>query len=332
MHTHLNTAVPGRISCERIQPTRTIASLSEDVTRGLFAAPRTLPPKYFYDEHGSILFDRICDVPEYYPTRTEGALLREIADAVIERAQPERITELGSGTSRKTRHLFDACDRLGWHPLYAPVDVCDEILVASGESLSADYDWLEVRPLVGDYTAGLGNLPRPSTRNLVVFLGGTIGNFAAADALDFLREVRATMTAGDSLLLGADRVKEPEVLHAAYNDDAGLTAAFNLNVLRVLNRELGADFDLAGFEHYAHFNPLESRIEMHLIAMRDQHVNFAGLGERLQFREGDNILTEISRKFTRAQLEDLLNDAGFRVTEHYESNGPKFSLVLAQPA
>ncbi|MGE0483267.1 MAG: L-histidine N(alpha)-methyltransferase [Gammaproteobacteria bacterium] len=332
MHQTVNTATINRIACETIRPTRPVSSLSEDVTRGLFCAPRSLPPKYFYDERGSLLFDRICDVPEYYPTRTESALLEEIAAEVIEHSQPARIVELGSGTSRKTRHLFDACDRLGCHPLYAPVDVCDEILVASGEALSVDYRWLDVRPLVGDYTAGLGNLPRRAGRNLVVFLGGTIGNFAPADARDFLREVRATMSAGDSLLLGADRVKEPDVLHAAYNDDAGLTAEFNLNVLRVLNRELGADFDLDAFEHYAHFNPLESRIEMHLIAMRDQSVRFAGVDATIDFHEGDNILTEISCKFTRTALEELLVETGFRVDRHYESAGLKFSLVLAQPA
>ncbi|MCB1747292.1 MAG: L-histidine N(alpha)-methyltransferase [Gammaproteobacteria bacterium] len=332
MQPTLNTAATPRIACAAMRPTRPVSSLSEDVARGLFSAPRSLPPKYFYDERGSLLFDRICDVPEYYPTRTESALLEEIAGEVIGHSQPARIVELGSGTSRKTRHLLDACDRMGCHPLYAPVDVCDEILVTSGEALSVDYQWLDVRPLVGDYTAGLGNLPRREGRNLVVFLGGTIGNFAPGDARDFLREVRTTMSAGDSLLIGADRVKEPDVLHAAYNDDAGLTAEFNLNVLRVLNRELGADFDLGGFEHYAHFNPLESRIEMHLIAMRNQVVRLDGFDGALEFHEGDNILTEISCKFTRAALEELLVETGFEVDRHYESAGLKFSLVLARPA
>ena len=328
---NVNTALSTPIACEPIRPTRIVPSLSEDVARGLFGAPRTLPPKYFYDERGSLLFDRICDVPEYYPTRTESALLQRIAREVIETARPERIVELGSGTSRKTRHLFDACAELECHPAYAPVDVCDEVLVASGEALSEDYPWLDVRPFVGDYTAGLGNLPRRATRDLVVFLGGTIGNFTREQATDFLRELRAMLAPGDTLLLGADRVKEPDVLHAAYNDDAGLTAEFNLNLLRVLNRELGADFDLAAFEHYALFNPLESRIEMHLIAMRDQTVTFEGLHDSLHLREGENILTEISRKFTRAQLESMLEDAGLRVVRHYESDAHKFSLVLAEP-
>lgn len=328
----MNTAAPTSMTCERIQPTRAIASLSEDVARGLFKPPRTLPAKYFYDERGSLLFDRICDAPEYYPTRTEAALLCAVADDVINASRPDNIIELGSGTSRKTRHLLDACYARDCFPTYAPVDVCDEILLSSGESLQAEYDWLEVNPLVGDYTAGLGNLPRLSARNLVVFLGGTIGNFTPAQARDFLRELRTIMGPGDHLLLGADRVKEPDVLHAAYNDDGGITAEFNRNVLRVLNRELSADFDPDGFEHYAHFNPEASQIEMHLIAMRDQSVRMKAMEATLEFAEGDTILTEISRKFTRARLESMLDEAGFSVAQHYESAAPKFSLVLARPA
>ena len=327
----MNTAVSERVSCEAMEPTRIISSLSEDVRDGLVNKPRSLPPKYFYDEQGSLLFDQICDVPEYYPTRTESALLERVAGAVIASEKPECIVELGSGTSRKTRHLFDACDSQDCHSLYTPLDVCDEILVSSGQSLIEEYPWLQVQPLVGDYTAGLGNLPRRANRNLVVFLGGTIGNFSRADARAFLTEVRATMDDGDSLLIGADRVKTPELLHAAYNDDAGVTAAFNLNVLKVLNRELGADFDVDAFEHYAHFNPIESQIEMHLIAMKNQSIRIDAIDHTLEFTEGDHILTEISRKFTRAELEQTLREAGFRISEHYEAEPLKFSLVLAYP-
>lgn len=327
----MNTASPAAISCEPILPTRAINSLSEDVAYGLFGEQRSLPPKYFYDERGSLLFDQICDAPEYYPTRTEAALLEKISRDVIASVEPDCIVELGSGMSRKTRHLLDACTEQECHPLYAPVDVCDEVLVTSGESLCEAYPWLEVQPLVGDYTAGLGNLPRHDGRNLVVFLGGTIGNFAADEARDFMAELRATMAPEDSLLIGADRVKQPDILHAAYNDDGGITAEFNRNLLHVLNRELGADFDPDCFEHYAHFNPLESRIEMHLIAMSEQKVKFSELEGELEFVEGDHILTEISRKFTRIELESLLRDAGFAITRHYEASEMKFSLVLARP-
>ena len=327
----MNTAAPLTVECLTIRPTHNVTTLSEDVANGLFGKRRTLPPKYFYDQRGSDLFDQICDVPEYYPTRTESALLERVAGDVIEASRPERIVELGSGTSRKTRYLLDACTDLSCYPLYAPFDVCDDVLLASGEALQAEYGWLEVQPMVGDYTAGLGNLPRYTGRNLVVFLGGTIGNFTREERLDFLAELRGVMYDGDSLLLGADRVKEPEKLHAAYNDRAGITAEFNLNVLRVLNRELGANFDLDGFEHYAHFNPLESRIEMYLISMRDQSVRFNHIDGDLEFKEGDHILTEISTKFTRNQLELLLLESGFNVVNHYESNGLKFSLLLARP-
>lgn len=327
----MNTLMPCRVECESIAPSRRVRSLSEDVARGLFAEQRTLPPKYFYDERGSLLFDKICDVPEYYPTRTESALLKRVAVDIIDNERPERIVEFGSGTSRKTRHLFDACDALHWYPAYAPFDVCDDVLLASGEALCRSYDWLAVEPMVGDYTAGLANLPRRAERNLVVFLGGTIGNFLPEECSDFLRELRMTMRAGDSLLLGADRLKAPAVLHAAYNDGAGHTAEFNLNLLRVLNRELDADFNLGGFAHYAHFNPFESQIEMHLVAMRNQRVQIGQLSQAIEFREGDHILTEISRKFTRPALEDMLQAAGFEIAEHYEASGPVFSLVLAHP-
>lgn len=327
----MNTAAPLAIECLAIQPTRQVTTLSEDVTNGLFGERRTLPPKYFYDRRGSDLFDQICDVREYYPTRTESALLECVAGDVIKASCPGRIVELGSGTSRKTRYLLDACTDQACYPVYAPFDVCADVLLASGEALHAEYGWLEVQPMAGDYTAGLGNLPHETGRNLVVFLGGTIGNFTHEERLDFLAELRAVMHDGDSLLLGADRVKEPEILHAAYNDDAGITAEFNLNVLRVLNRELGANFDLNGFEHYAHFNPLESRIEMYLISMREQCVNFNHLDENLEFEEGGHILTEISTKFTRNHLESLLLESGFKVVDHYESNDYKFSLLLARP-
>ncbi len=327
----MDAALRQPVTCESIEPTRAVSNLSDDVVDGLVSRPRSLPPKYFYDERGSLLFDRICDVPEYYPTRTESALLERIAGDVISREQPECIVELGSGTSRKTRHLLDACDVQNCHSRYAPIDVCDEILVSSGRALREEYPWLDVQPLVGDYTAGLGNLPEHEGRKLVVFLGGTIGNFSRDEARDFLAEVRETMRDGDSLLIGADRVKPPEFLHAAYNDTAGVTAEFNLNVLQVLNRELGADFDLAGFEHYAHFNPLESQIEMHLIAMKKQSVHVAAIDRTLEFVEGDHILTEISRKFTRHELEQTLIEAGFRIVEHFESDPMTFSLVLAHP-
>lgn len=327
----MNTAIRLPIVCEAVAATRAMPSLWDDVARGLFDTPRHLPPKYFYDERGSQLFDQICNLPEYYPTRTENALLAQIAGDVIARSRPATILELGSGMSRKTHHLLEACARQDCYASYAPFDVCDDVLLLAGERLMHEFPWLTVQPLLGDYGAGLAHLPRRSERNLVAFLGGTIGNFSAAESHAFLTELRDFMGPEDRLLLGADRVKRPEMLHAAYNDFAGVTAEFNRNVLRVINRELGADFDVAGYAHYAFFNPVESQIEMHLVAMRAQRVCFAVNDAVLNLAEGDTIRTEISRKFTRAALEAMVCEAGFVVEQHYESRAPAFSLVLARP-
>ncbi len=319
------------LDIEHIVPTKHVPDLAEDVRAGLLAKRKILPPKYFYDEYGSQLFDQICDTPEYYPTRSEDALLAKHAENVIAVSRPDRILELGSGTSRKTRHLLDACEASQCRPTYAPFDVCREVLEDARHELVAEYDWLAVKALVGDYTAGLENLPRSDATSLIAFLGSTIGNFPGDEAIRFLREVRALMDADDRLLVGADRFKDPETLHAAYNDAAGLTAAFNLNLLEVINRELDANFDLAGFEHYAFFNPLESRIEMNLIATRDQTVDIPALDATVQFRDGDPILTEVSCKFTRASLQDLLSESGFAIQQHHEAAEQGFSLILARP-
>jgi len=327
----VNTAIRLPIVCEAVAATRAIPSLWDDVARGLFSAPRRLPAKYFYDERGSQLFDQICNVPEYYPTRTENALLAEVSSDIIARVRPASIIELGSGMSRKTHHLLEACANSDCYASYVPFDVCDDVLLVSGARLKQQFPWLAVQPLLGDYGAGLANLPRRTDRNLIAFLGGTIGNFTPSESHDFLAEIRAFMGPADRLLLGADRVKRPEVLHAAYNDFAGVTAEFNRNVLRVINRELGADFDPDAYAHYALFNPVESQIEMHLLALSSQRVRFAATDAVLELEEGDTIQTEISRKFTRASLEAMVCGAGFEIERHYESRAPAFSLVLARP-
>tara|TARA_Y100000588_G_scaffold222454_1_gene236357 strand:- start:3003 stop:3923 length:921 start_codon:yes stop_codon:yes gene_type:complete len=305
--------------------------LTEDVVAGLFASNKRLPPKYFYDDHGSELFDQICDEPEYYPTRTEDALLESSARDIVGRVKPDRIIEFGSGMSRKIRHLLSACSELEYYPTYVPFDVCDEVMIKSGRELVEKFAWLNVAPLSGDYTAGLGNLPIKGECNLVIFLGGTIGNFSEEQGVMFLSEILEVMGPTDRLLLGADRVKDPNVLHAAYNDVAGVTAAFNLNLLEVLNRDLGANFDRENFEHYAFYNPTKNQIEMYIMCLHEQEVRFDKLRRSLRFREGNVICTEISRKFTREQLEDMLRQAGFKICAHYESHLPSFSLVLAAP-
>ncbi len=324
--------VPPLPPYQTVPPLRTLPSLIEDTRAGLLTTPRRLPPKYFYDEIGSQLFDRICTTPEYYPTRTEAKLLATYAERIIALTSPRHIFELGSGTSRKTWHLFDALGTRQARMTYWPFDVCAQIVQQAAGELAERYPHLQVNGLVGDYHAGLGGLPAPEGARLFVFLGGTIGNFTHDEAVDFLRELRHLMRPGDWLLLGADRVKEAKVLEAAYNDQDGMTAAFNLNLLNVLNRELGADFEPAAFRHRAIYNPEAARIEMYLIADTPQRVHLAQLETDLVLTAGERILTEISRKFTLAALTALLAEAGLTMSEHFAPDNDYYSLILGQPA
>lgn len=320
-----------RLSLQPLSSARPLRSAAEEVATGLGARPKTLPPKFFYDARGSHLFERICATPEYYPSRTEEALLAQHACDVVALTRPELIVELGSGSSRKTRHFFDACEQHGQRARYMPLDVCAEMLVHAAQHLMQRYDWLEIDALVGDYNQGLDHLPPGEGPRLFLFLGGTIGNFTEAEAILFLRDVRQAMRPQDRLLLGADRVKDPRVLHAAYNDAAGLTAEFNLNALRVLNREVDADFDVTQFRHEAFWNAVESQIEMHLRARRPQRVRIGALDRTFAFAGGETIRTEISRKFTPQALGGLLTAAGFRAAQHFQPDNGYYSLVLATP-
>lgn len=309
-----------------------VRSAAEDVEQGFAETPKRLPPKYFYDDYGSRLFDRICDTPEYYPMRTEAQLLEESAASIIDAVQPADILELGSGTSRKTEHLLAAAGHQGLHPHYWPFDVCDSIMASASERLRQRFRWLRVTALVGDYGAGLAHLPRPEGRCLYLFLGGSLGNFEPEESVRVLSELAAEMRTDDRLLLGVDRVKDRAVLEAAYNDAEGVTAAFNRNVLAVLNRELDADFDPDGFAHEAFFNADAARIEMHLVAERDQRVRVGALGRDYEFPTGERLRTEISRKFTPDSLADELARAGLTMDQHYQPSDGAFSLVLAAPA
>jgi len=208
--------------------------------------------------------------------------------------------------------------------------VCEKVLEQTAKQLQANYDWLNVFPWVGDYHAGLANLPDSDGVRLFVFLGSTIGNFTPEEAAGFITEIKQCMKPGDFFLLGADRIKNPEVLDAAYNDAEGLTAEFNLNVLCVINRELGANFDVSGFEHCARYNESKDRIEMHLIANCEQHVHISDINEIVSFKPGDEILTEVSHKYTSDGIEQLLQQCGLNIIEHYEPDNQYFSLILAQ--
>jgi L-histidine N-alpha-methyltransferase len=326
MQPETTTAISGI----QIRPGRRIPGLDEDVRRGLLQPPRSLPPKYFYDARGSELFDRICDTPEYYPTRTEAALLREHSGEIVMQTRPDEIIELGSGTSGKTRHLFNACEDHNHVCSYAPFDVCAPMLQESATLISNDYQWLQVTPLVGDYSAGLDNLPAGKGSRLFVFLGGTIGNFNRDEARSFIREIKSTMQPGEHLLMGVDRIKDTEVLNAAYNDAHGVTAEFNLNVLNVINRELNANFDPSRFRHRAGFNTGARQMEMHLESTCDQSISIEAIDATLDMSEGERILTEISCKYEYDEFSSLLQDCELELLNHYEPPNRYYSLFLAR--
>ncbi len=306
------------------------SSLASDVRAGLVRQPKVLPPKYFYDDLGAVLFEKICETPEYYPTRTEAALLEVASDFIIETAQPTDIVELGSGSSRKTRAILDAAERAFNICRYVPFDVSAAMLRTSSVKLLDAYTWLSIHGVVGDYDLHLRHVP-PGDRRLWVFLGGTIGNFEPEEAVGFLRTLRGAMGEYDHLLLGTDLVKDAAILNAAYNDAAGLTAAFNRNVLSVINQELGADFELERFDHEAHFNERHSQIEMHLRARDSHRVRIPALDLQVDFGAGESIRTEISRKFTLSGVRALLGDSGFELIDWYTPTNGFFGLSLARP-
>ena len=318
------------VQCVSVAPAWDVPGLAEDARAGLLVRPRSLPPKYFYDAHGSGLFNRICETPEYYPTRTEEALLKRFGDDIIALARPGYMIELGSGSSKKTARLFNACEKLGHTCVYAPFDIFEPGLIEAAAKLREQFAWLDVRPLLGDYHAGLKNLPRYPGAGMYLFLGGTIGNFTPRQLRSFIADIRDRMVPGDFLLLGADRVKDAGVLHDAYNDAQGITALFNLNVLQVLNRELGADFVTDNFAHSAVYNNELNRIEMYLVSLQRQEISLGKLNERFPLERGEKILTELSYKFYFDELESLLEEFGLHVIRHFEPDNRYFSLVLAQ--
>jgi L-histidine N-alpha-methyltransferase len=300
------------------------------VRAGLGSKPYELAPKYFYDERGSELFDAICEVPEYYPTRTERAILNRHSPAIVELTRARELVELGSGSASKTRALLYAMAGAGTLERYVPVDVSPVPVEQCAEELTELYPGLDVHGLVGDFERDLIHLPR-GERRLFAMLGGTIGNFHPGPRAAFLAAISERLGASDWLLLGTDLVKDPAVLEAAYDDAAGVTAEFNLNVLHVLNRELDADFDPARWQHVAHWDADEERIEMLLRATRDQHVSVPGAQLELDFAAGEAIRTEVSSKFTRARIERELTAAGLRLEALYTDPDELFAVSLAAP-
>lgn len=304
-------------------------SLAEDARTGLSASPKWLPPKYFYDQRGSELFEEITRLPEYYPTRTERALLTARAQEIAEASDAEVLLELGSGSSEKTRLLLDALDRTGRLTTYVPVDVSGSALTQAMDALAEERPGLDLEGVVADFDQHLEQLPTPG-RRMIALLGSTLGNYDRPGRARFLRSVAAAMQPGESLLLGLDMVKDPGQLVAAYDDAAGVTAEFNLNALHVLNRSLGADFDTDGFRHLARWNAEEERIEMRLVAQDSARVELSELDLVIKFDEGEELLTELSCKFRRSGVAGELEAAGFGDLRWWTDPDEAYALVLAK--
>jgi L-histidine Nalpha-methyltransferase len=306
------------------------AALRSDVVTGLTATPKRLRPVWFYDARGSELFEEITRLPEYYPTRAEREILTDRATTIARLSGAETLVELGSGSSEKTRLLLSALRDAGTLRRYVPVDVSETALLGAARSLRTEYPDLAVHAVVADFGAHLGELPTGG-RRLVAFLGSTIGNLTPRERATFLAELRATLAPGDALLLGTDLVKDPAVLVAAYDDAAGVTAEFNLNVLRVLNRELDADFHIGAFEHVARWDAEHEWIEMWLRSRRAQTVKLPGVDLVVQFAEGEQMRTEISAKFRAAGVRDELAAAGFAMTDWWTDEAGRFGLSQSVP-
>ncbi len=307
------------------------AAMARDVRAGLAADPKELAPKYFYDERGSQLFERITELPEYYPTRAERSILAErSAEILVAAGSPSTLVELGSGSAAKTRHLLSAMRDAGCLETYIPVDISEEITHETAERLVREYPGLAVRGLVCDFEHDLERVPNGGGSRLFAFLGGTIGNLYPDARREFLTRLAALLGRGDRLLLGTDLVKEPVRLEAAYDDSLGVTAEFNKNVLRVLNRELDADFDLTAFEHVARYDGEEARMDIRLRSLADQTVLLEGLDLEVSFAAGEEMRTEISSKFTRERLERVYTEAGLEMSGWFTDPNGDYALSLAQ--
>lgn len=312
-----------------LSPDEHQASLLRAVERGLAQPLPEIPPVYFYDERGSELFDQITRLEEYYPTRAETEILEAHADALVERSGAVELVELGSGYSRKTRLLLDALRARGG-ARYTALEVSEDALVAAAEHLLADDPALDFHGVVGDFHQHLDALPR-SGPGLWAFLGSTIGNLHPDERVPFLSRLRGAMRPGDHFLLGMDLVKERAVLEAAYDDASGVTAEFNRNVLRVLNRELKADFPLEAWAHRAFYDAQNAWIEMRLVSNRPHRVRIEALQRELNFERGDELRTELSCKFTRESATSALEGAGFELLEWHTDAPQRFAVCLARP-
>ena len=302
-------------------------TFEEDVISGLRSTPKTLPPKYFYDISGSELFEKICETPEYYVTRTEASILKEHSPEIASVNNNGLIVELGSGSSLKTRYILNSVIKQHGSVTYIPVDV-SEILIQSGNKLLDDFEGLNIEGIIGEYEESMQLVSEVFHQpKMIIFLGSSIGNFDLPHAHAFLNKISASINKGDNMLVGFDLVKDVNILNAAYNDSDGVTAEFNLNLLKRINSEIEADINVDNFVHKAHFNSTESRMEMHLISKCDQ--SFSLNGSRLiSFKKGETIHTENSYKFTDEMIEDLAKSAGLKINNVWKDSRNYFGLCL----
>jgi L-histidine Nalpha-methyltransferase len=317
------------LSSVLVLPEAAYTPVGAEVYRGLTATPKTLSPWLFYDEAGSHLFEAITKLPEYYLTRTERGIFARYADEILECAGAVTMIELGAGTAAKTGLLLRAAVRRQGAVDYVPIDVSETALAAAKEHIEADIPGVRVTSRLADYTEGIAEIPVDGHRRLVLYIGSSIGNFEPGDAVRVLREVRRRLAPGDLLLLGADHVKDRQTLLRAYNDEAGVTAAFNQNILVRINRELGANFNPRLFRHRAKWNAEQSRIEIYLTSVMAQMVVIPALDLEVRFARGETIHTENSYKFTAESIASIVERAGFNVTQSWTDEREWFGVYLA---
>ena len=328
-----STSVESRLKVQnlhQIEP-QVLSPAGSDVVEGLTQTPKFLSPRYLYDDRGSELFEEICELPEYYVTRTETSILQDCAEEIAEITAACELIELGSGSSTKTRILLDAYQKLEQQVHYLPVDVSAGILEASARQLLLDYPSLQIHALAGTYQQALGELqPSELPNRVIAFIGSTLGNLNPQECDDFLSQITAALQLGEYFLLGVDLQKPKHILEAAYDDAAGVTAAFNLNMLNHLNNRFDGNFDLNKFEHWAFYNETKHQIEMHLRSLESQTVELGALNLKVQFEQGETINTEISRKFDINTIQKLLKNKGLVPQKVWTDDNQWFGLILSR--
>lgn len=326
MYAHKTQSTPSareRLNLIQVPPSAS-PDFKQTVEEGLAAAQKHTPARFFYDQTGSDLFEKITKLPEYYLTRCEREILSNYSDEIVDAVGPViEIIEFGSGSSCKTRSLIEAAEGQG-HLHYVPIDISGEFLKAASITLLQEYPWLEITAVAAEYSDALDHLPRKHAPRLFVFLGSNIGNFETDEAIAFLKAIASKMDDSDRLLVGMDLIKDPAIIEPAYNDAAGVTAAFNKNILKRINQELGANFDLDAFEHEAPFVPEHSRIEMRLVSQKEQDVHISALDQTYHFKRGEYIHTENSHKFAELPLEGT----GLKAVRSWTDSNKWFALTL----